>query len=382
MSRRKLSSAARHLCLLGCFVLFTACSDETGSTGTGAGGSGSTGATGGATAAGGRGGSGGGGASGGNGGGAGATGGAGASGGMGGSATTGGSGGSGAGGNSAGAGGNSAGTGGGNAGSGGAGGAPADSGPPETAADGFPTGEGDRSPGCAVMDGLPEGDSTLMAGGMNRSFRLRLPAGYTNTKAWPLVLALHPNGGSGIGYWDGTARNIRQVVRDKAILVLPLARGGNGDWDWRGNLPADNAYFEALLARLKDRLCIDTRRIFAMGFSGGGSYAGVLGCLRKDIRAIATGGAVIYFQPNTCTNKPAAWVTIGDGELIAGRTMFRDHFRNAAGCQSTSTAATPAGCIAYASCAAETPVQFCSHPGGHEWPGFGTQAAWDFFAKF
>jgi polyhydroxybutyrate depolymerase len=221
-----------------------------------------------------------------------------------------------------------------------------------------------------------------MVGSANRSFRLRLPAGYTNTKAWPLVLALHPNGGSGIGYWDGTGRNIRQVVRDKAILVLPLARGGGGDWDWRGDLPADNAYFEALLARLKDRLCVDTSRIFAMGFSGGGSYAGVLGCLRQDIRAIATGGAVIYFQPNACTAKPAAWITIGDGELIAGREMFRDHFRGAAGCQTTSSPATPAGCVAYAGCASASPVQFCRHPGGHEWPGFGTQAAWDFFAKF
>ena len=302
---------------------------------------------------------------------------------------TAGSGSAGTGGSAGGSGGSTGGSAGGNTGgnSGGSGGSPTDgsaqaeSGPADA---GYapPAGEGDRSAGCAVMNGLPEGDSTLMVGGAARSFRLRLPEGYTNSKAWPLVLALHPNGGSGIGYWDGTGRNIRQVVRDKAILVLPLARGGNGDWDWRGNLPADNAYFEALLTRLKDRLCVDTRRIFAMGFSGGGSYAGVLGCLRQDIRAIATGGAVIYFQPNACTSKPAAWVTIGDGELIAGREMFRDHFRGAAGCQTGSTPATPAGCVAYTACAAATPVQFCRHPGGHEWPGFGTQAAWDFFAKF
>src|SRR5688500_10694971 len=74
-------------------------------------------------------------------------------------------------------------------------------------------GGGERSAGCAVMNGLPEGDSSLPVGGMNRSFRLRLPAGYPGGRAWPLVLALHPNGGSGIGYWDGSARNLREVVR-------------------------------------------------------------------------------------------------------------------------------------------------------------------------
>jgi polyhydroxybutyrate depolymerase len=369
----------RALFLLGSLALaLSTCGEGAGSPGVGTGGTGGGSGGSGGAGTGGRGGSGSGGT-----GGSTATGGSSGSGGGGGSTagTTGGAG-SGGGGGSAGSTGGTAGS-----GTGGTGGSASDAPPAETgardvAAEGPSTGEGDRSAGCAVMDGLPEGDSTLMVGGASRSFRLRLPAGYTNTKAWPLVLALHPNGGSGIGYWDGTGRNIRQVVRDKAVLVLPLARGGNGDWDWRGDLPADNAYFEALLTRLKDRLCIDTRRIFAMGFSGGGSYAGVLGCLRKDIRAIATGGAVIYFQPNSCTNRPAAWVTIGNGELIAGRTMFRDHFRSGAGCQASSTPATPAGCVAYESCPAETPVQFCSHPGGHEWPGFGTQAAWDFFAKF
>ena len=144
------------------------------------------------------------------------------------------------------------------------GGAPADAAgaelggipPTPDAGDAAPS-EGEGSPGCMVMNGLPEGDGTLQVGGMTRSFRLRLPAGYTSSRAWPLVLALHPNGGSGIGYWDGDGRPIRQIVRDKAILVLPLARGGGGDWDWRGNLPADLAYFEALLQRLTGQLCVD-----------------------------------------------------------------------------------------------------------------------------
>jgi polyhydroxybutyrate depolymerase len=219
-------------------------------------------------------------------------------------------------------------------------------------------------------------------GGLMRRYRLHLPAGYSNARAWPLVLALHPNGGSGIGYWDATTgeRAVRTVVRDKAILVLPLARGTT-DWDWRGNLPADLAYFEALLTRLKVSLCVDERRIFAMGFSGGGSFSGVLGCQRQDIRAIAVGGAVIYYEPANCPGKAAAWVTIGQGELIAGREAFRDDWRKRNQCQTGSMPTAPTGCVAY-TCPPESPVHYCTHGGGHEWPSFGTEAAWNFFSRF
>jgi polyhydroxybutyrate depolymerase len=214
-----------------------------------------------------------------------------------------------------------------------------------------------------------------------RSYTLRLPVAYTATRAWPLVLALHPNGGAGIGYWDGTARPLRQVLRDRAVLVLPLARGTQGNWDWRGDLPADLAYFDALLRRLEGGLCLDQSRIFAMGFSGGGSFSGVLGCARRDIRAIAVGGAVTYFDPATCVGSPAAWVTIGMGDLIPARETFRDFWWMRNRCQAGTTPVPPASCVAYG-CPAGAPVHYCRHPGGHEWPEFGTEAAWAFFAQF
>jgi polyhydroxybutyrate depolymerase len=235
----------------------------------------------------------------------------------------------------------------------------------------------DAAPLCGT---LPEGPASLTVGAVTREYTLRLPAGYPGSRAWPLVLALHPNGGAGVAYWDGDERPLRALLRDEAILVLPVARGGAGNWDWRGDLPADLAYFDAVLDRLVRGLCIDRTRIFAMGFSGGGSFAGVLGCARRDIRAIATGGAVTYFDPATCAGTPAAWITIGAGELIPAREAFRDFWRTRAGCQAETVAVAPAGCQAYR-CAPATPVVYCPHPGGHEWPTFGTAAAWELFSR-
>jgi len=235
------------------------------------------------------------------------------------------------------------------------------------------------SAGCTTGTGLPEGAATLTVGGKTRSYVLRKPTGGAAGKAWPLVLALHPNG-SNAGYFDVMTggRAVRPIVSDKAILVLPEADDG----DWRGDLVGELAYFEALLMTLKGALCIDTGRIFSMGFSGGGSFSGMLGCNRTDIRAIASGGAVIYFDPTKCVGKPAAWVTIGDGEAVPGRIAFRDFWRTDASCTTTTTAVGPAAtCAAYTCPNPARPVHFCSHAGGHEWPSFGATAAWGFFSK-
>lgn len=241
------------------------------------------------------------------------------------------------------------------------------------------------SAGCQSGAGLPEGQATIAVGGANRTYILRLPAGYTKGRPWPLILALHPNGGAGIGYWDATsgARSIRALARDKAIVVLPLARPMGGGFDWRGDLPADLAYFDALIKKIEADLCIDTTRIFAMGFSGGGSFSGVLACRRSDIRAFASGSGVSYFDAKDCVGTAAAWITVGadPDEMIPARAAFRDYFVKRAGCQPTTTPTAPATCQAYA-CPKETPVHYCVHPGGHLWPDYGTEAAWAFFQRF
>jgi poly(3-hydroxybutyrate) depolymerase len=246
-----------------------------------------------------------------------------------------------------------------------------------------------ESEGCQSGAGLPEGENTFDLAGLSRRFMLRLPKGYPGDRAWPLVFALHGNGGS-VSYWDATSgsRNIRKVLENDAILVV--AEAINGNWrdysapesTWPEGIEKELAYFEEILKRTRKDLCIDNRSIFSMGFSGGGSFSGVLACRRTDIRAIAVGGSVIYFDEKDCVGDSAAWITIGTQEMNSGRAAFRDFFRDRAGCQSTSKAVPPPPCVAYDDCALATPVHYCEHPGGHVWPDFGSQAMWDFFSQF
>ena len=258
-----------------------------------------------------------------------------------------------------------------------------DSGPADL--DAGPTG----SPGCVDGAGLPEGENTFMLESRMRRYILRLPSGYTRDRAWPVVFALHGNGGSA-SYWDTTSgtRNIRAVLEDVAILVV--AEAIDGQWrdysmpesTWPARIESELLYFDEILTQLREDLCIDDREIFYMGFSGGGSFSGVLGCRRTDIRAIAVGGSVIYFDEADCVGTPAAWITIGTEELTGGRTDYRDWFRDRAMCDATSMPTEPDPCVAYDNCAEATPVHYCQHPDGHIWPDFGSAAMWAFFSQF
>ena len=292
-----------------------------------------------------------------------------------------------------GAGGASTGTGGdgaaGGSGASGATGASGGDGGAGTASGGAGGGGSTHSPGCTSGMGLEEGEHTFELDGLTRRYVLRLPAGYSTDKAWPLVLALHGNGGS-VATWDTTSgsNNIRAVLEDHAVLVVAEAIEGNWrDYNappetWPARIEQELAYFDEVIGQAKDELCIETDAIFSMGFSGGGSFSGVLACSRDDIRAMAVGGSVIYFDEATCQHTPAAWITIGTQELSADREAYRDFFRDRAGCATTSMPTPPDPCVAYDGCDAATPVHYCQHPAGHIWPDFGSQAMWDFFAQF
>lgn len=242
------------------------------------------------------------------------------------------------------------------------------------------------SAGCRTGLGLAEGEHTFTHEGLSRRFVVRLPAGYTRDRAWPVVLALHGNGGS-VAYWDGTTgdRNLRGVLAADAILVVLEAREGN--WrdyalpaaEWPARLEAELRYVDEVVTRLRNDLCVRDDGLFAMGFSGGGSFSGVLACRRSDIRAIAVGGAVLYVPATACTRQLPAWITIGTMELEPARAQFRDTFRTLDGCQATSATTAPSPCVAYDGCSAGAAVHYCEHPAGHIWPAFGSAAMWAFF---
>lgn len=117
-----------------------------------------------------------------------------------------------------------------------------------------------------------------------RGHLVRVPEGVAARP--PLVLAFHGTGGDGPGLagylgLDAVAR------RHGFVVAYPDAT--RSDWELnRKRGDHDLPRIRRLIDALEDRLCVDPRRVYATGFSNGGSLAFRLGCdLSTRIAAIA-----------------------------------------------------------------------------------------------
>jgi polyhydroxybutyrate depolymerase len=220
------------------------------------------------------------------------------------------------------------------------------------------------SAGCNAADQLPEGMATLPGG---RPYAVHLPTGYDRTKPYPLVFALHPNGGDIAMFND---QNTRTVMKAWAILVRTQSETG----DWREAFPADLAYFDALVPLLKDKLCVDTNRIYSFGFSGGGSFSNLLACKRNFLRAVGSGGGVPGYDGYTaadCRPMPA-WIDEGD------RVGLLELWTAKNGCSQQLPGNRP-NCGTYVCAAA--PVVYCTNS-THTWPTYASGDVSAFFSQF
>lgn len=233
------------------------------------------------------------------------------------------------------------------------------------------------SPGCGAAP--PAGGShTVSVGGQQRTFLLDLPSGYDRNRPTPLVFGFHGAGTSGSLF--RSYGNLRSAMGSSAVLVHPDAVGASRAWALTGT--GDVAFFDAMLAQLRTRVCIDDRRVFATGHSSGGFFSNLLGCSRGDVlRGIApVAGGGPFARPGSCRGRVAAWVAHGTGDNVvpySSGQASRDHWVAANGC---STRTQPVGSgVAYQGCAAGSPVRWVAYSGAHEWPRFAPAEIWSFF---
>jgi polyhydroxybutyrate depolymerase len=253
-----------------------------------------------------------------------------------------------------------------------------------TAADAGPAldqdaGNPPRPAGCGAPVAIGMKTETLDVAGDPRSYLVVVPVALDGIMPAPVLLGFH--GG------NGTAENAAQaydlIGSEPALYVYPQAiswpEAGGVAWnvDPAGH---DLPYFDALLADLGEKYCIDRDRVFAAGQSNGGFFVNALTCFRPDaLRAIASaaGGG----PPSQCTKNMAAMLIHGTADTtvtIDKGEYSRDYWLEASGCTGApSTPVEPAPCITYTGCA--EPVLWCEHDGGHPWPAFAGAAIRSFF---
>jgi polyhydroxybutyrate depolymerase len=143
------------------------------------------------------------------------------------------------------------------------------------------------------MLAAPGTTQRVTIGATGRTMLLRVPAGFTG-KA-PLVFVLHGSGGEGAAI---LAHSGLEATADRHGFIAAAPDGGiaaGKGFVWNipgvptvnGKVPGpedadDVAYLGAAIDWLAAQGCVDTRRVYATGLSGGGRMASWLGCVAAD----------------------------------------------------------------------------------------------------
>lgn len=269
------------------------------------------------------------------------------------------------------------------------------------------------SAGCGKTPTLTSGSRTIQSGGQNRSFMLRIPANYDNSHPYPLLFAFHWNGGTmgdvdgggTSGYtWSyyGLREQADNSTSSKMIFVAPQGNG-NG---WANSGGQDLTLVDDLIKQIEADLCVDTSRLFSMGFSYGGGMTYAIACARASVFRAAAVYAGAQLSGCTDGTKPIAYIgfhSITDPTCnISGGRSLRDKFVTNNGCTPQTPPEPSQGskthlCTSYAGCSAGHPVRWCPFDGGGHTPapvdgqsidsGGGDKTwtkgeAWKFFTQF
>ncbi len=265
--------------------------------------------------------------------------------------------------------------------------------------------ESGRSSGCGKNPTLTSGKRTIQSAGQNRSFIMRIPDNYDKNHPYRLIFAFHWNGGTsedvdggGTSGYTWSYYGLREQANNSTIFVAPQGIG-NG---WANSNGRDLTFVDDMVKLIQNDLCVDTKRLFSMGFSYGGGMSYAIACARAKVFR----GVAIYSgaQLSGCEggNDPIAYIGIhGIGDQtcrIEGGRSLRDRSVRNNTCTTQNPSEPSSGskthiCTKYPGCKEGYPVEWCAFDGGHT-PGIvdggGDDGAktwtktevWKFFSQF
>lgn len=208
----------------------------------------------------------------------------------------------------------------------------------------------------------------------------------------PVVFAWH---GFGDSPWSAKASLASEPGWRDAIIVAP--QGGPRTFDQFGPTPRagwqvragelgdrDLAFFDAIVAELARRGCLDRDRVYSTGFSNGGFFTNVLACHRAEVlAAVAPAGGGGPFD--TCEDsRVPTLITHGRKDRVVPFTMAETSLKRWAarnGCSSASKAPAK-GCSAMPGCDATAPVEMCALAIDHVWPEGQSRRVTEFLRRF
>ena len=134
----------------------------------------------------------------------------------------------------------------------------------------------------AAPSGKPGGlvDGIACVSDPSQTYALYLPSTYTPDRKWPLLVVFDPRGRG------GHAAAIFQEAAERLGWIVASSNNTRSDGPWEPNRRA----VAAMLPDLFGRLPVDTARVYAAGFSGGGGVAWALARESGQLAGVITVG--------------------------------------------------------------------------------------------
>jgi polyhydroxybutyrate depolymerase len=261
-----------------------------------------------------------------------------------------------------------------------------------------------RCPKIPLVPG--DEDRTIVVDGVTRKYRRHVPQSYTGETQIPVVLDFHP---ISLGVeWERANSGFLSLSEEHGFVVI-WPYGLNDTWDLGpccSTSPADDLGFaRAILRQLSLEACVDPARIYAVGFSMGGSMAYYLACEHAElVAAIAVSGMDLFTDrlKSCAPSRPVTEVSIRgtedevvpyaggvssppfvpnlSTELMGAKGTF-EKWAELNACTGAPSAPDAIGCETYSSCAAGTEVTLCSIEGQGQFMGDAAQI-WRVLSRF
>jgi poly(3-hydroxybutyrate) depolymerase len=255
----------------------------------------------------------------------------------------------------------------------------------------------------------------IMAANRQRRYILSVPTDYDNKKPYRLVIAWHQLDGNDKQMYQQNYYWLKEIpeAASSTIFVAPNGEknntpctgtgSGESGCGWPDSNGSNVALGDAVVAQVEENFCIDKNKIFANGWSYGGSMSYRTACSRPlggtgdwGVRAVAIYNGAAQLSAGGCTpSKAVAFYAshgTNDGVLSydGGISMANTYAKLNSCTWATPTKATGNHvCTNVAGCMAGYPVEFCSFVGPHtpdpprengqRWQ---PQEVWKFFSQF
>ena len=268
------------------------------------------------------------------------------------------------------------------------------------------------SKGCGKDNTLKD-NFTFTSDGIEHEIYLTMPENYDKNKPYRLVFGMH--------YMGGSAKNVatreayyglrnQSGAKENTIFVAPHGyTDENGKENpWRCGDDKDHVFFDEFLTYLNENLCVDTSRVFSVGFSFGAMFSNSLAQDFQDrlrgVVVFATMDQVIYLPKNK--GLPIAWMgTVGMDDPLCTPKLGRSardrilknngkpdadgNFTDARNEKAEEYSGTGNHvCYDYKTVDPRFPVKWCTFDGEHAYNAsdngkvWTTPTAWEFITQF